>query len=152
MPRIRNLNDVMVGILLIALSIFALILARPLNPGTVDAMGPGFFPRLLAAIEMVLGIAIVAQGLLTEGEPFESWYPRQILFVLGSIAFFAVTIDRFGAVIAVAGTVLVSCLARRKTRMVEAVLVAVGMAAFVVLVFRVGLGLPMRVWPWGHIY
>jgi putative tricarboxylic transport membrane protein len=152
MPQIKNLNDVMVGLVLIGLSIFALILAWPLNPGRVDAMGPGFFPRLLAFIEIGFGVAIVLSGLVKEGEPFERWFPRQIFFVLASIVFFALAIDRFGAVIAVAGTVLVSCLARRSTRMIEAVLVALGMAIFVVLVFRVGLGLPLRVWPWGNVY
>lgn len=152
MPRIKNLNDVMVGLVLIALSIFALVIAWPLKPGTLDAMGPGFFPRSLAFIEIGLGLAILVQGLTSEGAPFERWFPRQIFFVLASIGFFAVTIDRLGAVVAIMGTVLVSCLARRETRIVEALLVAVGMAVFVVLLFRVGLGLPLRVWPWGHVY
>lgn len=152
MPRIKNLNDVMVGLVLIAISVFALVLAWPLKPGTLDAMGPGFFPRSLAVIEIGFGLAIIAQGMLKEGSPFERWFPRQIFFVLASIGFFAATIDRLGSVVAVMGTVLVSCLARRETRPIEAVLVAAGMAAFVVLVFRVGLGLPLRIWPWGYVY
>ncbi|MCK0209953.1 tripartite tricarboxylate transporter TctB family protein [Starkeya koreensis] len=152
MSRIKNPNDVMVGLVLIGLSVFALVLAWPLKPGTLDAMGPGFFPRALAFLEIGFGLAIVAQGLTRVGEPFERWFPRQIFFVLASIGFFAATIDRLGAVVAIAGTVLVSCLARRETRIIEAVLVAAGMAAFVVLVFRVGLGLPLRVWPWGNVY
>lgn len=152
MARIKNLNDFMVGLALIALSVFALILAWPLRTGTLDAMGPGFFPRALAFIEIGLGVAILIHGLVSEGEEFERWYPRQIFFVLASIAFFALAIDRFGAVVAVAGTVVVSCLARRETRIIEAVLVAAAMAAFVVLVFRVGLGLPLRIWPWGNVY
>ncbi|MCS0502878.1 tripartite tricarboxylate transporter TctB family protein [Ancylobacter mangrovi] len=152
MSRIKNPNDVMVGIVLVAIAVFALILAWHLNVGTVDAMGPGFFPRMLAFIEIGLGLAIIGQGLVAEGEPFERWFPRQIFFVLASIAFFALTIDRLGVVIAVVGMVFVACVARRQTRFHEAALVAVGMAVFIVLVFRVGLGLPMRVWPMGNVY
>lgn len=148
----NKLNDVMVGLTLVAIAVLALVLAWPLKPGTVAAMGPGFFPRLLALIEIALGLCIVVQGLAQEGEPFERWFPRQIFFVLASVLFFALTIERLGVAIAVVGTVLVACLARRETRFHEAVPVALGMAAFVVLVFPVALGLPIPIWPRGLVY
>jgi hypothetical protein len=152
MPHVKNLNDVLVGITLVAIAIFALILAWPLNPGTVAAMGPGFFPRLLAFIEIALGLAIILQGFAREGEVFERWFPRQMFFVLASILFFGLTIFHLGVIIAVSGTVLVACLAHRGTRIYEAVLLAIGMAAFIVLVFPIALGLPMQIWPMALVH
>lgn len=147
MSHIKNLNDVMVGLTLVAIAIFALILAWPLNPGTVAAMGPGFFPRLLGFIEIVLGLAIIVQGFTQEGEAFERWLPRQIFFVLASILFFGLAIFQLGVIIAVFGTVLISCIAHRGTRFVEALLLAAGMSLFIYLVFPFALGLPMQIWP-----
>jgi len=152
MPHIKNLNDVMVGLTLVAIAIFALILAWPLNTGTVAAMGPGYFPRLLAFIEVALGLAIIVQGFAKEGEAFERWFPRQMFFVLASVLFFGLTIFQLGVVIAVAGMVLIACLAHRGTRFHEAVLLAIGMAAFIVLVFPVALGLPMQIWPMALVH
>lgn len=147
MPQIKNLNDVMVGLTLIAIAVFALILAWPLNPGTVAAMGAGFFPRLLGFILIGLGLAVIGQGFVTEGEPFERWFPRQIFFVLASILFFALAIFDLGVILAVFGTVLIACGAHRGTRYVEAVLLAAGMTLFIYLVFPFALGLPMQIWP-----
>jgi len=152
MPQIKNLNDVMVGLTLVAIAIFGLILAWPLNPGTVAAMGAGYFPRLLGFIELALGIAIIVQGFAKEGEVFERWFPRQMFFVLASVLFFGLTIFQLGVVIAVAGMVLIACLAHRGTRFYEAVLLAIGMAAFIVLVFPVALGLPMQIWPMALVH
>lgn len=152
MPHIKNLNDVMVGLTLVGIAIFALILAWPLNPGTVAAMGPGYFPRVLGFIEVALGLAIVVQGFAKEGEAFERWFPRQMFFVLASVLFFGLSIFQLGVVIAVAGMVLIACLAHRGTRLHEAVLLAIGMAAFIVLVFPVALGLPMQIWPMALVH
>lgn len=147
MSHIKNLNDVMAGLALIAIAIFALVLAWPLNPGSTAAMGPGYFPRMLGFIQIALGAGILIQGFNTEGEAFERWFPRQIFFILASIAFFAFTIEPLGLVIAVIGVVIVSVLGHRGTRLHEAVLVAIGMALFAVLTFPIGLGLPIRIWP-----
>jgi putative tricarboxylic transport membrane protein len=147
MSHIKNMNDVMAGLALIAIAAFALVIAWPLNPGSTAAMGPGYFPRMLCFIQIALGAGIVVQGFNTEGEPFERWFPRQLFWILASIIFFAVTIEPLGLVIAVAGVVLVSALGNRGTKIHEAVLVAIGMALFAVLTFPVGLGLPIRIWP-----
>ena len=147
MSHIKNLNDVAVGLTLIAIAIFALVLAWPLNPGTVAAMGPGFFPRLLGFLLVALGLAVMVQGFFTEGEPFEPWFPRQIFFVLASILFFGLAIFNLGVILAVFGTVLIACGAHRGTRYIEAVLLAAGMSLFIYLVFPFALGLPMQIWP-----
>jgi putative tricarboxylic transport membrane protein len=147
MSNIKNMNDVMVGLVLIAVAAFALYLAWPLKPGSAAAMGPSYFPRMLCFIQMALGAGILIQGFNAEGSACEAWAPRPLIWVLASIVLFGVTIDRFGLVVSVVGLVLVSCLGHRGTRFHEAALVAAGMALFAVLTFPVGLGLPIRIWP-----
>jgi putative tricarboxylic transport membrane protein len=147
MSRIKNLNDVLSGVLLIVVACLGLYLSWRLNSGTSAAMGPGYVPKMLSFIQIAFGIALIAIGTMTEGEAFEAWFPRPLFWVLLSVAFFGVTIERFGLVVAVVGLVLLSCVANKGTKPLEAGLLGVGMAAFAVLTFVTALGLPILVWP-----
>ena len=147
MRRIRNLNDVLFGSLLIAVAVLALYLCRNLTIGAATSMGPGYVPRLLCAVQIALGAAILAQGLLAKGEPFEAWYPRQIILVLASVAFFGLAIETLGIAIAVLGLVFISTFAHKGTRLIESVPLAVVMAALSVVVFVMTLKLPILVLP-----
>lgn len=145
--RVRNPADLLVACLLIGLALLGLFLSRNLFGGTTIGMGPGYVPRLLCFIQIVLGIAIAALSFLRAGDPLEAWAPRNLLWVLAAMAFFALAIERLGVIVAVGGLVAISCLAHRGTRMIEVAALAVFMALFVVLVFVTGLGQPMRVLP-----
>jgi hypothetical protein len=147
MTRIKNLNDVLAGSLLIIVAVVGLMLSWRLNSGVSAAMGPGYVPKMLAFIQIALGLATITYGFLTEGDPFEAWVPRPLFWILVSVAFFGLTIERFGLVVAVIGLVVLSCLGNRDTKPLEATLLAVGMAAFAVLTFVTALGLPILVWP-----
>jgi hypothetical protein len=147
MSRIRSVNDLLAGLFLVAVALVGLALSWKLRTGIAVDMGPGYVPKLLCWLQIALGVAIALQGLLVEGERPEAWLWRPILWILASVAFFAVTVERFGLVVAVLGTVILSTLAHAGTRATEAVLLAAGLAAFATLVFVVALGLPMPVWP-----
>ncbi len=147
MNRIKNLNDVLSGSVLIACALLGLLLSWKLNSGTSAAMGPGYVPKMLAFILIGLGAATVFYGFVHEGEPFEAWYPRPLFWVLASVAFFGMSIERFGLVVAVVGLVILGCLAHRGTKPYESIILAVGMAIFAVLVFVKALGLPILLWP-----
>lgn len=147
MNRIKNLNDVCTGTFLVAMALLGFYLSWRLNTGTAAAMGPGYVPRLLAFILTGLGLATIIHGVFHEGEPFESWYPRPLVFILAAVAFFGMTIERLGLVTALIGLVLIGCLAHRGTKPIEAIILAVGMAIFSVIVFVKALGLPILLWP-----
>lgn len=148
MSRIRNPNDLFVGALLIGSALFALWLARNLSIGTASSMGPGYLPRLLCFIQIGLGAAISAQAFFTKGDPLEAWFPRQLFWILASIAFFGLTVERFGIAVAIVGLVILSTFGHRATRFFkEAVPLAIVMAAFSIVVFVIGLKLPMAVIP-----
>jgi len=150
--RARNTNEVLTGIFLILVALLAFYLARPLSSTTEVGLGPGYVPRMLAFLQLGLGAVMVADGLLHGGEEAEAWQLRPLLLILGSVAFFALSIQRLGLIIALAGLVLIGCCANRGTRFIEAVVLAIGCAVFSVLVFVKALGMPIALWPqmaWG---
>lgn len=149
MLRIRNMNDVLAGVFLIAVAMLALALTWHLRSGSSASMGPGYLPKLLIGAQFLFGVAIVAQGVFGPGDRLERWSLRPIIWILASVAFFGVAIERLGLVVAVLGLVLLSTLGHRGTRPVEALLLAAVMAGFSVLVFVKALGLPLPVWPIG---
>lgn len=153
MHRIKNMNEVLTGVFLILVALLAFYLLSPLSSGTQIGLGPGYIPRLFAFIQLALGGALIVSGLMTAGAPADAWQQRPLLLILASITFFAVSIERMGLVIAVAGLVLISCAANRGTTFKEAVILAVASAAFSAILFVKLLGLSIAVWPpalWGN--
>ena len=146
---VRNVNDVLAGLFLIAVAALAFALTWHLRSGSAVSMGPGYLPKLLIAIQFIFGVGIVAQGIFGAPDRLESWSLRPLVWILASVAFFGVTIERFGLVVAVFGLVVLSALAHRGTRPIEGLALAAVLAAFSVLVFVKALGLPMPVWPPG---
>ncbi|MEQ4539088.1 MAG: tripartite tricarboxylate transporter TctB family protein [Billgrantia sp.] len=67
--------DLYSGALFTAIGLGAMITARNYPMGSIDRMGPGFFPMVLGAIMAVLGIVLVLKNLDLEG--FRQSYRRQ---------------------------------------------------------------------------
>jgi putative tricarboxylic transport membrane protein len=147
MQRIKNMNDVLAGAFMILMGAVGLWLSWRLHTGSAGAMGPGYIPKMLAFILMALGSVTIFYAFVHAGEAFEPWYPRPLVFVLASVAFFGLTVRSLGLVASIIGMVLIGCLANKDTKPYEAVLLGAGMAIFSVLVFVKGLGLSIEVWP-----
>jgi hypothetical protein len=145
--RVVNATDLVTGLLLIAIAIAALALSWELRAGTTLRMGPGYVPRILAGLLLLLGCIIAVKGLLATSRDWEPWFARPVIWVLAGITYFALSIESLGLVLAVLGLVALSCLGSRETRPVEALLLAVGLAVFSALIFVVGLRLPMALFP-----
>ena len=143
----RNINQMLSGAFLIVMALIALAMAWPLRVTSSIGLGPGYIPKVLVGILIVLGLANMVVGFLSEGEDLERWHLRPLAFVLGSIVFFALTIERLGLVISLIGLVMIACAANPKMSVREAVVLAVGTAVFCVIVFVKALGLPVMVWP-----
>src|ERR671911_2744566 len=92
---VRAPQSLIGGLLLIALSAFALYLTPGLDQGTLNAMGPAMLPRWLAIGVGLSGLALVVFGFLKEGDALERWSLRGPVFVIGAILAFAVTIRPF---------------------------------------------------------
>jgi putative tricarboxylic transport membrane protein len=153
MHRVKDANQAMTGIFLVLVALLGFYLLAPLSSDTEVGLGPGYVPRMLAFLQFALGSIMIILAFLQVGDRVEPWRLRPLALILGAIAFFAVTVERLGLVVALTGLVLIACMANRDTKFYEAIALAIGCVVFSVLVFVTALGLTIPVWPpisWGQ--
>ena len=126
--------------------------------GTLNQMGPGYFPIALGIILVFLGILIAATastGTDSEeaGLPHAEW--RGWACILGGPALF-ILLGRASGYVPVTGMlpatfacVFVAALGDRETTLKGAVILATGVTIFGVVLFHYLLKLPMPVLTWG---
>lgn len=112
--------------------------------GSAGRMGPGYFPRVLAGILILLGIVSLVRGLLANGPPLGAIAWKQLALILAGCITFAIALPTLGFPIALFLLCIVSAVASREFRLewraVCGLIVVIGACA---LVFVRGLGLPM---------
>ena len=135
-------RDVLAGLLFIAIGAGSLAVSSSYAFGTVQQMGPGFFPRVLGVIIAGLGAMTLAKG-LRSGEAVEGswgWAPLAILTV--ALVAFGWLMERVGMLPSVAVLTLVGARAGQEFRWGEALVLTVVMMALTWAIFVAGLGLP----------
>ena len=145
-----NRKDIAAGLLLLAMGAFALFAGRGLALTNFDAMGPGYFPRALAAMLCVLGVLILAGGLrkgraarpgLDADAGATPW--RAIVSISLALLWFGLTVRVLGLGPALGGAVLLACAASPRSSVGSSALLAVGMVLFAWLVFVYFLRMPV---------
>jgi putative tricarboxylic transport membrane protein len=145
--RIRNGRDFYGGLVLVAFAAFAWWATRDLPGASGLEFGPGTAPRLFAGLLAVVGLAVTALGVLTDGPPVGRYAVRGPLLIFASVLVFAGTVKPLGLVLATFVTVLVASAASPETRWREAVPWAAALSAFCAFLFPYALGLPLDLWP-----
>lgn len=144
-----NIKNAAGGLLMTAIGLFFLIGAFDYSIGTPQRMGPGYVPMLLGIALTGIGVVILSTSLAGPARfPPLSW--RFLGAVLGSIAVFALSVERFGLLPAVAVAAGVAALGDPGSRVRSTLLLIFVLAAGSWLIFRAGLGLPIpafRGWP-----
>lgn len=145
------------GCVLVALGLLGLYAGRGLKIGSLAAMGPGFFPLLLSALVLVVGLGLVAAGLLREGETVEKMMPGRVAMIALAVILFGMlvrgasvgplTIPACGVVIAAPVCMIVSGFSTGWPRMAPLLANALIMPALAILLFADLLNLPMPVFP-----
>lgn len=138
----RNNRDVWAGAMLIATGAAAVIVARDYSFGTALRMGPGYFPSVLGGALVLFGVYLVAQGLRSNAKIEGNWSLRALIVLPLSLVLFGLLMEYAGFVPALMVLIVGSSAAGKDFRPVEALLLAVGLTAFAVLLFIYGLGLP----------
>jgi hypothetical protein len=139
-------QDVLGGLLLIAFGALGLMLGADLDPGTARRMGPGFFPRILSWLLLLLGGIVVAGGVRTRGEAVTPVVWRALVCIMAAVVAFWLAIDRAGLVAATIAVIVLGGLGGRNPRPLEIVLLAVSMAVATALLFVYALNLPLPLW------
>jgi hypothetical protein len=143
-------KDVLAGLAFIGFGLAFAVGASRYALGTALNMGPGYFPLLLGAVLIGLGILVIVKGRIA-GEVSEigpvPW--KAIALIIGALLFFGATIGGLGVVPAVFLTALLAGLAGERPGVVAPVVIAVGLTITCVLIFIVALQLRLPlVGPW----
>ena len=141
-------RDALAGLMFIAFSAWGFAVCADLEAGTASEMGPGYFPRLVSGIVLLLGVAIVINA-VREAVPLPVAAGRWRPSVCVSLAclVFAALLEPAGVVAAIAATVLVGALAGERPRAPALLALIAGLALATVALFIWGLGIPMSIGP-----
>ncbi len=147
-----NVQDVGAGIIFAAIGLVFGVGATHLELGTALRMGPGYFPLILAGLLVALGLAIVLKGLSRSALDRLTVPWRGLVLILTAPVAFGVTVRGLGLAPAIALVALISAFASRRMSVPLALGLSFGLTVFCVLIFSVGLGLPLRLFgPWFSI-
>ena len=127
-----------------ALSIYSLTHYRL---GQVNHMGPGMYPTYIGALLAFLGLIICISG-LAKGGTFPTLELRPSACCFGGIAAFTFLVGPFGLVPAIFALTFISVLSEKKLGLRGVLALAVSLSLISVLIFDVGLGVPMHIWNW----
>jgi len=144
---IRHPKDFYAGLVFIAFGIAALVIGSNYNLGTAARMGPGYFPRILGILLILLGAALSLRALRLQGSPIAAWKWRPTLVVLGSVVIFGLIVTTVGLVLSTILLIVMASAASHEFRPREAAISAVILAAVCVGIFVIGLKLQIGIWP-----
>ena len=147
MPTIRHPKDFFAGLLFAAVGAGAIVISTRYTLGTASHMGPGYFPRMLGMLLVVLGVVLSLRALRLRGQPFPAWKWRPTIVVLGSVVLFGAIVTPLGLVLSTIILIVLSSAASAEFRPREALVASVLLAAVVVGVFVYGLHLQLPIWP-----
>jgi len=146
LPFLASKNFV-AGLMFIMFGLLGVWLSWPLDTGTPSDMGPGYFPRAVCILLILLGGALSVSDLLREGERIEGWAWKPLVLVTLSSLAFAFLLKPIGLVgTLVATTVLASAASTLLRPFALAVLTAV-MIITNIGIFVLVLKMPIPLWP-----
>jgi hypothetical protein len=147
MAAIRHPKDFWSGVLFVLVGIGAIALASKYSLGTAARMGPGYFPRILGILMIVLGAILALRAFRLQGAAIPKWKLRPTLVVLGSVVLFGAIVQMVGVAISTLVLIVTASAASHEFRPVESVIAGALLAALAVGVFVVGLKLQLPIWP-----
>jgi hypothetical protein len=142
---IHNPKEFWSGVMFLFFGLAAVLIGQDYEMGSAGRMGPGYFPSVLGGILSVIGLISVVRSFFSKGEGLGRFAFKQAFLVLFGVFLFGMIVRGAGIIIAILLMVFVSSYASAKFRWTSAILLAIGSAVFCVLVFVVGLGLPMPI-------
>jgi putative tricarboxylic transport membrane protein len=145
--RLQNPKDFLAGLLFMSFGGAALVISQSYTIGMAARMGPGYFPRALGILLVVLGALLSLRGFRPSLEPQPEWRWRPLAVVLAGVGLFSLTAQWLGLVLGGLVLVFVSSAASPEFRWREALVSGLIQGAATVAVFVYGLRIPLPVWP-----
>lgn len=146
---VRNPKELWIGLIYISIGAVAIYLSQDLDMGKAGKMGPAYFPTILSSLLIGIGVISLVRSFVKAGLPVGKFAFGGLVLVTSAIILFGVLARGAGLAIALPVLVIVSSYASAKFKWKNAVIMAVGITAFCVLVFVKGLGVPLPILgPW----
>jgi putative tricarboxylic transport membrane protein len=146
----RALKDILAGSVFIAFGLFFALVSLTYQLGSPLNMGPGYLPLVLGGLLALLGIAIVAKGLVAgEGDSIGTIPWRSAALIAAAVIFFGFTVRGLGLVPSLFITTVLTAFAGHRVGVIPAVVISAGLTILCVLIFFVGLQLRVPlIGPW----
>ncbi|MDO5531308.1 tripartite tricarboxylate transporter TctB family protein [Sutterella sp.] len=149
---IKNQKDFAAGLFYIAIGLFGATTLGENELGSLARMGPGYFPFIISVALMLTGLVIAVKAMMTSpvsaAEGHIEWgKPLAPLLILGSAAFYALTLLTLGFVLSIGLMVIISSMAHPLFRLRDALISAVILTTLSAALFIGGLGLIVPLWP-----
>ena len=147
----KSTRDLLAGLIFVGFGLAFGVGSLNYELGTAFRMGPGYFPLLLSGLIVLLGGIILVQALIArkDAAPIEPVPWAGLGLVLRALVFFGATVRGLGIAPALFVTTFLSALASKHTGLLGAALIAAVMVALCMLIFVIGLGLPLAmIGPW----
>lgn len=147
--RIKNYKDFYTGILFVLFGIGFAWGAAGYKLGTAAKMGPGYFPLLLGAMLILIGVIVFVRSLVTASADgrVARIFIKPGLLLFGSIAAFALLLRPAGLLLSIFAIILISSFASRDLRFKEALISAIVLCIASIAIFVYALNLQIPVWP-----
>lgn len=145
--QIRNGQDFATGLLFIAIGLGAYWIAADYPMGTAMRPDTGVLPKALAWLLVGTGALLAGKALVVDGPRLTGWAWRPALMITFATVAFALLVDRIGLVLTMLVSMTLAALGTPETRWREYVLFAIFMVVLGVVVFIVGLGMPIPIFP-----
>ncbi len=139
--------DLLTAAIFVGFGALGLWQSRMLDGGTMAQMGPGYLPRVVCGLLILLGLVIGIAALRREAVAIESVRLRPLIVITLSIVGFAFAATHLGFVIASLFLVIAGSLADPGGKLRTTLLLAAGLTAFGAIVFVYGLGVQVPLWP-----
>ncbi len=147
--RIRHPKDFLTGVMFVFFGGTAVGMSADLTIGRAAKMGPGYFPIVLGAFLIVLGVVILLQSVIW-AKGLQEWPALQLkplAIVLLSVVLFSQILRPLGLLLSTAGLVVLASKASHEFRWKEALLNAAVLVAIVLVVFVYFLEFQIPIWP-----
>jgi len=154
-PIGRLPKDFFGGALMVLIGVATIVGGTRYSIGSLNRMGPGFFPVAIGVLLTLVGLAIGAAAWLERAPPVaDVWSLRQAEWrgwfcIVGSMVAFIV-LGRYGGFVPAASTaVFISALGDRDNTVKRSLLLTILMLVICVVVFWWALQMPIPLFRWG---
>lgn len=144
-PIARNGKDFWAGVLFVAVGAAVIVLSQDYGMGSAGRMGPAFFPTVLSGLLIVIGTASIIRAFIKPGTAISRFAVKGLLLVTLSTLLFGLIVRGAGLLVALPLLVLISAYSSSRFRWPYALALALGVTVFCILVFRIGLGVPLPI-------